>query len=458
MRNILQVGQLWRIQWRKQFSSQTFRRSEKSAARKRLDEEKLRALTREDFALPIQLFRLFGYLIIGGVSIFSAHTIAVHGYAEITNPTPAAFGFWGRVHLRRAWLYWRHQNNPLAAAKYLSQALSEANDLSKVDLWKEPYLGCALSIAFMYLRTYQLIDAVNVYQLITSELRDQIHEHLATAQDPLSPPEHVKEMIRSLVLIESKLVGVLIRMGRVDEAVEVAKQCSALIARGTRLPENDALEVRATLLMTLGDAYVVQNSWNNAKSTFQQIIELDDLLCESASNAEVPLMDEQNTPLLALGYPRLSPGRCLSAIAHFHMGDTQIASKKIQQLPSSSNSWWHFNPISLFIKRSQPTVSADDLAWFEGALRRAEKSDNKFDPRSCAECRAITLSTLGKVFLDEKDEIQAERLLRLGLQEAREIADVDAEEVCKTNLQLLGVDPDLEENVESDDGNSSLEK
>ncbi|KNE65752.1 hypothetical protein AMAG_09729 [Allomyces macrogynus ATCC 38327] len=149
--------------------------------------------------------------------------------------------------------------------------------------------------------------------------------------------------------------------------------------------------------------------WNVARDRYDAVVQLDDALVADGAESVVA-----RVPYLEQGIPTLLPGRCLAAIAHFHVGTAELE-------------------VTKDLTRA--------LDWFDKALTRAAPAARGGEqPRSCDECRAATLATVGRELSRAGDEVQAVEVLTQGLEVARKIGDLDADKTCTAELKRLGVE------------------
>ncbi|KNE62564.1 hypothetical protein AMAG_07770 [Allomyces macrogynus ATCC 38327] len=371
------------------------------------DEDKRRALLREDFALPLKLLRGVALVLATLGTLLGVHTTAVHLYAELTEPTPAAFDFWTRVHLRRAWMFEVHQRQLDAAEHYLAKALRHEDETSQWALWKREYLALVTKLAHVRLLQCDAVGGTDVLETVHAELLAKFTHDVASLDDLKSVPPPLAKLGELVTLLAAKLVGLYLRTGQIDRAGDLAGDLNATI-----LPGADP-RLAATELLAQGDVAAARGDWTQARDRYDAVVQLDEqLVADSADPAA-------RVPYLEQGIPTLLPGRCLAAIAHFHVGTAELEATK---------------------------DLARALDWFDKALTRAAPAAaeggaaQQQQPRSCDECRAATLATVGRELSRAGDEVQAVEVLTQGLEVARKIGDLDADRMCTAELERLGVE------------------
>ncbi|KAJ3374241.1 hypothetical protein GGF31_007760 [Allomyces arbusculus] len=365
------------------------------------DEDKRRALLREDFALPLKLLRGVALVLASLGTLLGVHTTAVHLYAELTEPTPAAFDFWTRVHLRRAWMFEVHQRQLDAAEHYLAKALRHEDEASQWALWKREYLALVTKLAHVRLLQCDAVGGTDVLETVHAELLAKFTHDVASLDDLKSVPPPLAKLGELVTLLAAKLVGLYLRTGQIDRAVDLAGDLNATI-----LPGADP-RLTATALLAQGDVAAARGDWAGARDRYDAVVQLDDALVTGDADPKA------RVPYLEQGIPTLLPGRCLAAIAHFHVGTAELETTK---------------------------DLARALDWFDRALTRAAPAAEGEQPRSCDECRAATLATVGRELSRAGDEVQAVEVLTQGLEVARKIGDLDADRTCAAELKQLGVD------------------
>ncbi|KAI9188901.1 hypothetical protein H9P43_000323 [Blastocladiella emersonii ATCC 22665] len=413
---------------------------EAAAETRRLNEAKRRALLREDFALPLRMGRGILYVVASVGIVLGIHTMAIHAYAEHSAPTPPAFDFWTRVHLRRAWLLEKHQSDLDAAERYLARALETETGLADKGwtLWKKEYLSLVLKLAHVRLLRRRPDEAIQILQPVSDELHAKLEREMEAAVQGAATggaimyPEPLQRLAAIVVRLDTKLAGLHTRVGHPGVAEELAENAIDLALILNASPRD-----LANARLAAADALKAQPE-RSAEATAAYASLVADLDSASFVDTDAANLETPEVPYLEEGLPQSNPVPCVAAIGEFHLGDLLLserrraASSTKAEAPSSS-SWFRSSPAKSTVHVPTPE---DILVHFERALARAEQAPAA---RACGECKAATLSTLGAFFRREGDEVQAVDLFRAGLAAAQAVGDIEAESLCETQLHELGV-------------------